>query len=190
MYACGGRKHSSYTRLRHAYSLLATLAHFVTVLVADDLRLNRILIKRKLNQLLLPELTVTEAQTGEEALSLLTEGTFDLALLDEHMTPGGLKGTDVSRRVRQIEMMGDGGSNDDGEGRSNTPRSRVPMVLIGCTGNADMDEYISEARQCGMDTTIGKPLPPNFDEMVTTLMLQLCDRKMRASGSDSKEQED
>jgi DNA-binding response OmpR family regulator len=64
------------------------------LLIVDDDPLQRLLLRRLLNT----EYAVTEAQSGREAIRLLSEHAFDLMLLDV-MLPG-LSGLDVLQRAR------------------------------------------------------------------------------------------
>jgi signal transduction histidine kinase/ActR/RegA family two-component response regulator len=65
------------------------------LLVVDDVRVNR----RLLQALLAAEgHRVTEAQSGAEALSMLTRQRFDAVLLDLHMP--GMDGFEAARRIR------------------------------------------------------------------------------------------
>jgi len=139
----------------------ATLPSGLRVLIADDQRLNRKLLKRRL-VCFLPKPIIVEAETGEEALTLLTESTFDIAFLDQYMEDGGLKGTDISLRIRQMKMLGSTG----------------PILLIVCSGNAGIDGFDSLAHESGVDAVIGKPLPDGLRESISMLLLShMCDQQ-------------
>jgi len=140
------------------------------VLVADDERVNRLVLARKLKKIL-PKPLVVEAETGEAALQLLTEDAFDIAFLDEHMKIGGLTGTDVSRQIRQMDTqsVGEPGGHSIPSGKQ---RQCSPMLLIGCSGNADLDSYATLAQECGLDTVVGKPLPADWPTFLSRLVLE------------------
>lgn len=145
------------------------------VLIADDLNMNRMVLKRRLTRNL-PNPQFTEAKTGEEALEHLMAGDIDVAFLDEHMSQDGLKGTDVSRRVRQAESEGSGEDESSGSASPTCARSVNPLArrahrvaLIGCTGNADAG-FNKYALESGQDFVIGKPFPANFDARTTEIL--------------------
>ena len=121
------------------------------VLVADDLRMNRMFLIKKLKPLL-PHMLVTEAADGEGALSALSraraDAPFDIAFLDEHYSLDGLKGTDVTRRYREIEARHPA---DNG----GTQR----LVIVGCSGSAGVDRHDEAACAAGQDFVLGKPMP-------------------------------
>lgn len=128
------------------------------LLVADDMGINRRLLKLKLGRVLAsPE--VVEVETGEAALETLLSCTvgFDLVILDELY--GGedlVRGLEVTRRVR-----------------ANRVRSRAgdPVPIIGCTGNSKSQHDI-EAIASGQVCVWGKP-QPTVEEMHEQLSLLL-----------------
>ena len=129
------------------------------VLVADDSKSNRLIVGHMLRKAL-PGVSITMAENGEDALNLLRERTFDIAVLDEHFgVKGTLAGTDVSRIFR-LEQ----------------PDSTV--LIIGCTGNTGWETHEQLARQSGQQATWGKPLP-----MPSDLREDLAKLLMRARSS-------
>ena len=79
-------------------------------------------------------------QDGEEALTALLDGGYDLAVLDVHMP--GLSGLDVVRALRYAES---------GTGRS------LPCIIV----SADVaDEAKREALSAGADVVLAKPIEP------------------------------
>ena len=137
----------------------ATVPSAVRALVADDSRLSRQLLVRSL-RVVLPDARITEAESGEEALRHLTEGTFALALLDEDYGNDGITGTDVSRAVR---------------------RANDRILLIGCTSNAGDPHHEAAARSAGQDAVFGKPLPAHFGSVVTELLRRASARPASAT---------
>ena len=48
--------------------------------------------------------------------------------------------------------------------------NKQPMLVVGCTGNADTDELMARSKEVGQDACLGKPLPANFKETVLELL--------------------
>jgi CheY-like chemotaxis protein len=67
-----------------------------TALIVEDLRVNRILLRRTLDAM---HYQVTEAVTGLEAIHLISEIPFDVVFLDWEL-PGDLNGDHVARHLR------------------------------------------------------------------------------------------
>jgi CheY-like chemotaxis protein len=119
------------------------------VLVADDQRMNRALLKRQLVKLL-ERVEVVEVDSGEAALAALLDSTdapaehgFDLAFLDEIYSAHSLRGIDITRQVRARRVMA---------------RSGAALPIIGCTGN-ERDDHNAAAIAAGQCAVWGQPLP-------------------------------
>lgn len=151
------------------------------VLIADDSPLNRKLLCRRV-EAALPSARLILAETGEQALELLLGGKhtprhlsrlpkrphlpnmagthIDVALLDENFALADrLKGSDVSRRVREAERRRQGEAagprvqpgeqaGQPGEARRCRP-ALAPMVMIGCTGDAGLGDHSNRALDSG-----------------------------------------
>jgi len=104
----------------------------LTVLVTDDLRINRKLLQ---GQLEASNHRVMLADSGESALALLHAQAFDLVLLDVHMP--GMDGIETTHRIR--------------EGRHST------LPIVGITANVS-EQKIEECIAAGMNLVIGKPV--------------------------------
>jgi len=132
------------------------------ILVADDIKSNRA-VQRITVSTALKGATFTEASTGEEALQLLLEKDFDIALLDEvySNTPeeaeSFLRGTDVTRIFRDA-------------------RPEANTVIIGCTAVLDFDSHRTLADNTGQDAVWGKP-GPKARELVHELQRLLAARE-------------
>ena len=119
------------------------------LLVADDFKVNRVLLCRLLKAIL-PNAIFTREKSGEAALATLTEALasgvpFDIAFLDEHYAGQELTGTEVTRRFRQIES--------DHAAQHGAARR---LVIVGCSA----DVYsAAEAQAAGQDLAFGKPYP-------------------------------
>ena len=110
----------------------------ISFLVIDDVKMNRIMLKRRIQKGIAPNATIMEAATGEEALLICGTDKFDVIVVDQYMEEAGgvMVGTDVVFAMR---------------------RMRIDSIIIGCSGN-DMDEQFLEA---GADWVWKKPMPSN-----------------------------
>ena len=117
------------------------------LLIADDQKMNRLLLKLQLGKIF-ASTEFVEVETGEEALAaLLGEGGegFDIAFIDEIYGAHPLRGAEVTRRVRQAGIRARGPGN-----------RRLPIV--GITGNAG-GRHNEAALASGQDAIWGKPTP-------------------------------
>jgi signal transduction histidine kinase len=69
----------------------------LSILIVDDIKINRAMLKRRFIKTIAPNCAVTEAATGEEALSICERESFDVIILDQYMEGAGgvLVGTDT-----------------------------------------------------------------------------------------------
>ena len=117
----------------------------LNVLVAEDSRINRILVTRVLEKL---GHNVTAAEDGRRTLEILAQDRFDLLLLDVQMP--GVDGLEVTRAVR----AGEAGILD----------RRIPIIAMTAHAMKGDREIFLEA---GMDGYIAKPF--ELDEFAETL---------------------
>jgi two-component system sensor histidine kinase/response regulator len=110
----------------------------VSFLIVDDVKMNRMMLARRIKMGIAPNATVKEASTGEEALLICGTEKFDVIVVDQYMEEAGgvMVGTDVVFAMR---------------------RMRIDSIVIGCSGN-DIDQEFIEA---GADWVWKKPMPPN-----------------------------
>jgi signal transduction histidine kinase/CheY-like chemotaxis protein len=110
----------------------------LSILLIDDLAMNRTMLKRRLQKGIAPNCVVTEAENGEQALAICEQQTFDVIVVDQFMEEAGgvMVGTDVIIAMR---------------------RNKVSALIVGCSGN-DLDEKFIAA---GADLIWKKPMPPN-----------------------------
>ncbi len=120
----------------------------LNVLLAEDNSVNALLTRELLRR---RGHTVQEVLSGEAAISVLAEATFDLVLTDIHMP--GLDGVEAARRIRQAEIA--------------SGRRRTPIVAL----TADALETGKQACQdAGMDGFLTKPIDPaELDAMIAKL---------------------
>ena len=131
----------------------------ISILVVDDIKMNRAMLKRRFRKCVAPNCVVSEASTGEEAMEILlgrphnssrgddveTGGKnktalkkFDVIIVDQYMEEAGgvLLGTDTVYAMR---------------------RSGIKSLIIGCSGNAMSTEFL----KAGANFFWDKPLPTN-----------------------------
>jgi CheY-like chemotaxis protein len=109
-------------------------------LIIDDVKMNRTMLKRRIQKKICPRSTIVEAATGEHALEICASEKFDVIIVDQYMEEAGgvMVGTDVVYAMR---------------------RMRINSIIIGCSGN-DLDVEFGEA---GVDWVWQKPMPSNED---------------------------
>lgn len=124
----------------------------LTFLIIDDVKMNRMMLKRRIKKGIAPNSIITEASTGEEALVICGKEKFDVVVVDQYMEEAGgvMVGTDVVFAMR---------------------RMRINSIIIGCSGN-DMDELFAEA---GADWVWKKPMPSNT-KIIQELRTALAER--------------
>ena len=122
----------------------------VTLLVAEDVALNMMLVKAMLNTLL-PGVEIYEAADGLQASMMFMRHQPDLILMDINMPL--MDGFDATRRIRQQEA---------GIGR------RVPIIAL--TAGV-MVEDRNKAIDSGMDDFLTKPI--DYDKLIGVLKIWL-----------------
>lgn len=125
----------------------------IRVLIADNLRLNRVMLGRKVKELA-PHAIIREESDGEAALATLSsacpEEPFDIAFLDEYYDlSDGLKGTDVTRQYRNVEASRN----------ALDARTARRLLIIGCSGSIGDEGYNETAYAAGQDLVFAKPIP-------------------------------
>lgn len=110
----------------------------ISFLIIDDIKMNRMMLKRRILKGVAPNATIAEAATGEDALEICGNTRFDVIVVDQYMEEAGgvMVGTDVVFAMR---------------------RMRIDSIVIGCSGN-DMGTQFFEA---GADWVWQKPMPSN-----------------------------
>lgn len=103
------------------------------LLVVEDHHLNQILVQRQLKQL---NLVCDLAENGQQALTMLTQQSYDLILCDCQMPV--MDGYDFTRQVRIVEGL-----------------ARLPIIAM--TANV-MPEQAQRCLAAGMNDVLGKPV--------------------------------
>lgn len=131
----------------------------IQILITDDIKMNRVMLKRRFQKCIAPNCTIKEASTGEAALEICKTEEFDVVIMDQYMqeASGVMVGTDVIIAMR---------------------RSRNDAVMIGCSGNDLEDKFAS----AGADIVWKKPIPTNV-EIITSLRKLLRERDERRKRS-------
>jgi nitrogen-specific signal transduction histidine kinase/ActR/RegA family two-component response regulator len=125
----------------------------IRFLIIDDIKMNRMMLKRRIMKSIAPNSIITEASTGEEALEICGKEKFDVFVIDQYMEEAGgvMVGTDVVFAMR---------------------RMRIDSVIVGCSGN-EMGPQFFEA---GADHVWQKPMPSNM-RIIQDLRVALTKRK-------------
>ncbi|HEX4340475.1 MAG TPA: response regulator [Polyangiaceae bacterium] len=105
----------------------------MNILVIDDSKAMRLIVRRTLRQAGIPDDAIQEATNGAEALKSLRQGTFDLVLSDWNMPE--MSGIDLCTTLTS-------------EG------PKVPFVFVTSEGSQEMRD---RARSAGAVTLITKP---------------------------------
>ena len=117
--------------------------------MADDLRINRMILSRTFIKEINERWKVHEVGTAEDALALLSPGhTFDLVVMDEIFSDVDtdlLRGSQAIRLLREREVSAGG------------PR----LAVISCTGMASLDA--DPILKSGADEVWNKPFPSVAD---------------------------
>jgi CheY-like chemotaxis protein len=123
-------------------------------LIVDDIKMNRVMLRRRLEAKICPNCIITEVATGEAALEICGIDKFDVIVVDQYMEEAGgvLVGTDVVYAMR---------------------RMRVNAIIIGCSGNDLEDEF----REAGADWVWQKPMPSN-KEIISRLHSALAEKHL------------
>jgi len=116
----------------------------VRFLIVDDHPLNR-LLACQIVQSHWPKALLSQADNGEQALSMLQQNTFDMVLMD--MVMPAMDGIEATQRIRQTLPA---------------PQRHVPVVIL--TANANAQDH-QRGQQAGINGLMVKP----FDR------IQLCE---------------
>ena len=112
----------------------------LAVLVAEDNRVNQLVVRRMLEKL---GVHATFVEDGEQAVESVTRTSFDLVLMDRHMP--GVDGLEATRRIRRLP----------------TERAQTPVVAL--TASVMADDR-TECLEAGMNAFIPKPIEPKLLE--------------------------
>lgn len=122
------------TRLIDHYAKDEQAASNIEILLADDNPINQKVITTILKR---EGYRVTTVRTGKQALGLLEENEYSLAIVDMHMPEMG--GIEAAKLFRLARM----------------DRSNMPIIVL--TANATVDA-LKECEEAGMDAYLTKPI--------------------------------
>ncbi|MFC4349393.1 ATP-binding protein [Kordiimonas lipolytica] len=125
----------------------------LSVLVAEDNNINRMLIEKLLGRL---NWNLSFAEDGNQALEAALGSDFDLILMDVRMP--GMDGVEATKAIR----------------KSGGQRSQVPIIAL--TANT-MAEDIAAYHEAGMDAVVGKPI--QIDQLRQAVQAVLSERQNR-----------
>jgi PAS domain S-box-containing protein len=106
----------------------------INILVVDDYLINRRIVKGMLEK---AGANVDQAETGEQALEMLSEKHYSIILMDVHMP--GMGGLATTKRIRELE-----------------DQSKRDTTVIAITASV-LQRDIEDCRDAGMDDFIAKP---------------------------------
>lgn len=117
----------------------APILEALKILVVDDIKMVRKMVTRRFKKIA-PNSVISEACTGEEAISICDRESFDVMIVDNYMEGAGgvMHGTDAVLAMR---------------------RRDIGSLIIGCSGN-DLEQ---EFKSAGADFFWGKPLPSDAE---------------------------
>ncbi|MCL1089188.1 response regulator [Shewanella profunda] len=120
--------------------------HDVRVLVVDDSRMARNVIKRTIGNLGIK--LITEAEDGAQAIELMRDNMFDLVITDYNMP--SIDGLALTQFIR-----------------NESQQSHIPILMVSSEAN---DTHLSNVSQAGVNALCDKPFEP---KLVKQLLYQL-----------------
>lgn len=122
--------------------------HNLRVLVVDDSKMARNIIKRTINNLGLK--LITEATDGAEAIELMKHNMYDLVITDYNMP--NADGLALTQYIR-----------------NHSQQSHIPILMVSSEAN---DAHLSNISQAGVNALCDKPFEP---QLVKQLLYSLLD---------------
>jgi len=122
--------------------------HNIRVLVVDDSRMARNIIRRTITNLGLK--LITEATDGAEAIELMKSNMYDLVITDYNMP--NADGLALTQFIRQ-----------------DSQQSHIPILMVSSEAN---DAHLSNVSQAGVNALCDKPFEP---QLVKQLLYSLLD---------------
>jgi two-component system chemotaxis response regulator CheY len=120
--------------------------HNIRVLVVDDSRMARNVIKRTIGNLGMQ--LITEAVDGEQAINLMKENMYDLVITDYNMP--SVDGLALTQYIR-----------------NHSQQSHIPILMVSSEAN---DTHLSNVFSAGVNALCDKPFEP---QLVKKILYQL-----------------
>ncbi|MBB1268206.1 response regulator [Shewanella sp. SR44-3] len=122
--------------------------HNLRVLVVDDSRMARNVIKRTIGNLGIQ--LITEAVDGEEAISLMQQHMFDLVITDYNMP--SVDGLALTQYIR-----------------NESTQSHIPILMVSSEAN---DAHLSNVSSAGVNALCDKPFEPKLVKQILYQLLE------------------
>jgi len=135
------------------------------ILIAEDVSINRELIKNLLEQMI-PQVQLSMAKDGEDVLEKATNDTYDLILMDIQMPK--MSGLEATRKIREKERQ---------------TAQHVPVIALSAEV---MKETIEKGMDAGMDDFLTKPIKY---KALNEVMIKYLSANKRETIEKNKEQE-
>ncbi len=116
------------------------LPYKLKILIAEDVKLNMLLINTLLFKLL-PYATIYQAVNGAEAVNIIEKESIDLILMDVQMPE--MDGLEATKHIRRIEAL--------------QQNRRLPIHIIALTAGVTKEEK-DKCFESGMDAYLSKPI--------------------------------
>lgn len=122
--------------------------HDVRVLVVDDSRMARNVIKRTIGNLGIK--LITEAEDGAQAIELMRNNMFDLVITDYNMP--SIDGLALTQFIR-----------------NESQQSHIPILMVSSEAN---DTHLSNVSQAGVNALCDKPFEPQLAKQLLFQLLE------------------
>ncbi|WP_434950380.1 response regulator [Shewanella sp. HL-SH4] len=122
--------------------------HNLRVLVVDDSRLARNVIKRTIGNLGIK--VITEAEDGQQAINLMQHNMYDLVITDYNMP--SVDGLALTQYIR-----------------NESQQSHIPILMVSSEAN---DTHLSNVSSAGVNALCDKPFEPNLVKRILYQLLE------------------
>lgn len=122
--------------------------HNLRVLVVDDSRLARNVIKRTIGNLGIK--IITEAEDGQQAINLMQHNMYDLVITDYNMP--SVDGLALTQYIR-----------------NESQQSHIPILMVSSEAN---DTHLSNVSSAGVNALCDKPFEPNLVKRILYQLLE------------------
>lgn len=134
----------------------APLPEGLRVLVSDDVKTNRKLLRAAFERHCAASWSVSEARNGEEAVAMCEATPFDLVVMDEVFEVQGSADGPDQRLMRGSEAIAQIRRGEAERARRDPAAAARPACIISCSGNNADTDYVTPT---GADLVWIKPFP-------------------------------